>query len=287
MLRRVLREDITLVVKLARAPALVTIDPLQIEQAVLNLVLNARDALPAGGVIRVDLRHVTLTADEMPAERRAAAGAYVRLRVIDNGTGLSQEVRTHLFEPFFTTKDIGKGTGLGLASVYGMVHQSSGFIVVDSPASGGTIFTLYFPATGVKVPELDPPANFGHETVLLVEDEDPVRVVIAALLGRHGYRVIEAATPDSALEVFPRHADAIELLLTDIVMPEMNGPALARRLIAAKPGLRILFISGNAEAAKSALSGPNISFLAKPFRASVLTGKVRELLDKPARKAPS
>ena len=114
-----------------------------------------------------------------------------------------------------------------------------------------------------------------------------MRVVIAALLGRHGYRVIEAATPRSALEIFPRHADAIELLLTDIVMPDMNGPALAQRLISAKPGLRILFISGYAEAAKSALSGPNISFLAKPFRASVLTRKVRELLDRPARKAPS
>ena len=136
MLRRLLREDITLVIKLARAPTLVTIDPLQIEQAVLNLVLNARDALPTGGVIRVDLRHVTLTPDEMPTERRAAAGPYVRLRVIDNGTGLTQEVRTHLFEPFFTTKDIGKGTGLGLASVYGIVHQSGGFIVVDSPAVG-------------------------------------------------------------------------------------------------------------------------------------------------------
>ncbi|MEO8258071.1 MAG: ATP-binding protein [Acidobacteriota bacterium] len=148
MLRSALRQDITLAVKLGRVPMLVTIDPHQIEQAVLNLVLNARDALPSGGIIRVDLRQVTLSPEEMPNDRRAGAGTYVRLRVIDNGTGLTPEVRQHLFEPFFTTKDIGKGTGLGLASVYGIVHQSGGFIVVDSPASGGTVFALYFPATG-------------------------------------------------------------------------------------------------------------------------------------------
>jgi PAS domain S-box-containing protein len=286
MLRRVLREDITLVVEASRLPALVTVDPHQIEQAVLNLVLNSRDALPMGGAIMVDVAHVTLTPEEMPAERRHAAGLYVRLRVVDNGTGITQEVRAHLFEPFFTTKELGKGTGLGLASVYGIVHQSGGFIVVDSPASGGTIFTLYFPAIGMEIPEPDQPAPPGRETVLLVEDEDAVRVVIGALLRRHGYHVIEATTPRGALELFPHHADTIDLLLTDIVMPEMNGPALAQRLVSARPGLRILFISGYADAAKSALSGPHISFLAKPFQASALTRTVRELLDRPAQ-APS
>jgi two-component system cell cycle sensor histidine kinase/response regulator CckA len=287
MLRRVLREDITLVIEAARAPALVRIDPHQIEQAVLNLVLNSRDALPMGGVIRVDVAHVTLSPDEMPTERRNAAGPYVRLRVVDNGTGITPHVRAHLFEPFFTTKELGKGTGLGLASVYGIVHQSGGFIVVDSPASGGTIFTLCFPAIGADKPEPDQPTASGRETVLLVEDEDAVRVVIGALLRRHGYQVIEAATPQGALEIFPHHADAIDLLLTDIVMPDMNGPALAQRLVSAKPGLRILFISGYSDAAKSALSGTHISFLAKPFQASALTRTVRELLDRPAQTAPS
>jgi PAS domain S-box-containing protein len=287
MLRRVLREDITLVIEDARTPALVTIDPHQIEQAVLNLVLNSRDALPMGGAIRVDVALVTLSPDEMPADRRDAAGAYVRLRVIDNGTGITEDVRAHLFEPFFTTKELGKGTGLGLASVYGIVHQSGGFIVVDSPPSGGTVFTLYFPAIGVRTHELGPPTGSGRETILLVEDEDAVRVVIGALLRRHGYHVIEAATPRGALEIFPHHAEAIDLLLTDIVMPDMNGPALAQRLVSAKPGLRILFISGYADAAKSALSGPHISFLAKPFQASALTRTVRELLDRPAQQAAS
>jgi CheY-like chemotaxis protein len=159
--------------------------------------------------------------------------------------------------------------------------------VVDSPASGGTIFTLCFPAIGAAIPEPDQPAASGRETVLLVEDEDAVRVVIGALLRRHGYQVIEAATPQGALEIFPHHADAIDLLLTDIVMPDMNGPALAQRLVSTKPGLRILFISGYADAAKSALSGPHISFLAKPFHATALTRAVRELLDRPAQKAPS
>jgi PAS domain S-box-containing protein len=287
MLRRVLREDITLVVEAADTPALVTIDPHQIEQAVLNLVLNSRDALPMGGAIQVDVALVSLSPDDMPADRRDAPGTYVRLRVIDNGTGISDDVRAHLFEPFFTTKELGKGTGLGLASVYGIVHQSGGFIVVDSPPSGGTVFTLYFPTIGVKTQESGPAIGSGRETILLVEDEDAVRVVIGALLRRHGYHVIEAATPRGALEIFPHHADAIELLLTDIVMPDMNGPALAQRLVSVKPGLRILFISGYADAAKSALSGPHISFLAKPFHASALTRTVRELLDRPAQPAAS
>jgi CheY-like chemotaxis protein len=210
----------------------------------------------------------------------------VRLRVVDNGTGIAPEVRAHLFEPFFTTKELGQGTGLGLASVYGIVHQSGGFIVVDSPPSGGTVFSLCFPAVGAEIPEPHQPTPSGRETVLLVEDEDAVRVVIGALLRRHGYQVIEAATPRGALEIFPHHADEIDLVLTDIVMPGMNGPALAQRLVSAKPGLRILFISGYADAARSALSGPHISFLAKPFQASALTRTVRELLDRPAQKAP-
>jgi PAS domain S-box-containing protein len=287
ILRRVLREDITLSVEGAPNPALVAIDPHQIEQVVLNLVLNSRDALPMGGTIEVELAHVTLSADEMPADRRNAAGSYVRLRVIDNGTGITPDVRAHLFEPFFTTKEQGKGTGLGLASVYGMVHQSGGFIVVDSPAPGGAIFTLYFPAIRVELPDPDQPNPSGRETVLLVEDEDAVRVVIGALLRRHGYHVLEAATPRGALEVFRHHAESIDLLLTDVVMPGMNGPALAQRLVSAKPNLRILFISGYADAARSALSGPDVSFLAKPFQALALTRSVRELLDRPVQRGPS
>jgi two-component system cell cycle sensor histidine kinase/response regulator CckA len=281
MLKDVLREDITLVVETARSATAVTIDPHQIEQAVLALVLNSRDALPMGGEIHVDLAHVTLSPDDLPSERRHAAGVYVRLRVIDNGIGISPEVRAHLFEPFFTTKGLGKGTGLGLASVHGTVHQSGGFIVVDSPPSGGSVFTLYFPAILPDVAGPQEEGLTGRESILLVEDEDSVRVIIGALLRRHGYHVLEAATPRGAEDIFAHHAEAIDLLLTDVVMPEMNGPALAQRLVAKKPELRILFISGYADAANpAALSGPHVGFLAKPFQASALTRAVRDLLDR-------
>jgi two-component system, cell cycle sensor histidine kinase and response regulator CckA len=282
MLRGVLRADITLVVETARSEAVVTIDPYQIEQAVLALVLNSRDALSMGGEIHLDLTHVTLSPGDMPSGQRRAAGVYVRLRVIDNGTGITPEVRVHLFEPFFTTKGRGKGTGLGLASVHGTVHQSGGFIVVDTPTSGGCVFNLYFPAV---LPDVADPAEegvAGRERILLVEDEDSVRVILGALLRRNGYHVLEAATPRGALDIFAHHADAIDLLLTDIVMPEMNGPALAQRLVSRKPTLRVLFISGYADAASpAALRGPHVGFLAKPFLASTLTRAVRDLLDRP------
>jgi two-component system cell cycle sensor histidine kinase/response regulator CckA len=223
----------------------------------------------------------------MPFGRRHAAGVYVRLRVVDNGTGIPPDVRVHLFEPFFTTKEQGRGTGLGLASVHGTVHQSGGFIVVDSPISGGCVFTLYFPAVLPAVADAGVEGLTGQESILLVEDEDPVRVIIGALLRRHGYHVLEAATPRGAQEIFAHHADAIDLLLTDVVMPEMNGPALAQRLVSQKATLRILFISGYADAASpAALKGPHVGFLAKPFQASALTRAVRDLLDRPAQ-APS
>jgi two-component system cell cycle sensor histidine kinase/response regulator CckA len=283
MLRGVLREDIALVVDTASSEAVVIIDPYQIEQAVLTLVLNARDALPMGGEIHVDVAHVTLSPDDMPSGRRHASGVYVRVRVMDDGTGITPEVRLHLFEPFFTTKERGKGTGLGLASVHGTVHQSGGFIVVDSPATGGSVFTLYFPAVLPDVADPEQEGPTGREGILLVEDEDSVRVIIGALLRRHGYRVLEAATPRGAQEIFAHHTDAIDLLLTDVVMPEMNGPALAQRLVSGNARLRVLFISGHADSASpAALKGPYVGFLAKPFQASALTRSVRELLDRPA-----
>jgi two-component system cell cycle sensor histidine kinase/response regulator CckA len=283
MLQGVLREDINLAVETARLEAVVTIDPHQIEQAILALVLNSRDALPMGGEILVEVAHVTLSPDDMPSGRRNVAGIYVRVRVVDNGTGILPEVRAHLFEPFFTTKAMGRGTGLGLASVHGTVHQSGGFIVVDSPPSGGSVFTLYFPAV---LPDAGNPSEEGprgRESILLVEDEDSVRVIIGSLLRRHGYHVLEAATPHGAQEIFAHHAEAIDLLLTDVVMPGMNGPALAQRLVSQKARLRILFISGYADAASpAALRGPHVGFLAKPFQASALTRAVRDLLDRPA-----
>jgi two-component system cell cycle sensor histidine kinase/response regulator CckA len=288
VLRAALREDITLTIELASAPALVMFDPSQIEQVILNLVLNSRDALPMGGAIQIDVSHVILSNVDLPHDRSESAGPLVRLRVIDNGTGIPPDVRAHLFEPFFTTKEQGKGAGLGLAAVYGIVHQSGGFLVLDSPPAGGTMFSLYFPAVAPAriVPATEPLA--GREKILLVEDEDAVRVIIRALLQRNGYHVFEAATPSVALEIFERHAEGIDLLLTDVVMPEMNGPALAQRCVLKKPGLRVLFISGYAaDSLPAAMLGPHVRFLAKPFQASALTREVRDLLDRPADQSPA
>jgi len=249
----------------------------------LNLVLNARDALPAGGEIRLEVARVGRSQAALPPELRAPAANYVRLRVVDNGVGISPEVRAHLFEPFYTTKEIGKGTGLGLASAYGIVRQSNGFIGVESQPGSGTVFTMYFPAVPDRsaggahaAAEQEPPRE--RETILLVEDENAVRVIVAAVLRRLGYHVLEAATPRAACDVFEHHGHDIGLLVTDVVMPEMSGPALAQRLVGMRPELRILFISGYADIATINPDNPNVSCLSKPFQASTLATKVKEML---------
>ncbi len=288
MLTRLIREDITLTCSLADGPATIKIDPTQLDQVILNLVLNARDALPAGGVIRLEVARVRRSQVDVPADCVSAAVEYVRLRVIDDGVGISPEVRAHLFEPFFTTKEIGKGTGLGLASVYGIVRQSNGFIAVDSQAGRGTIFPMHFPAatpahaaTAVHAIGTLP---FGCETILLVEDEDAVRVIVSAVLQRQGYRVLEASTPQEACGLFDEHAGEIDLMVTDVVMPQMNGPTLAQRLIGVRPELRVLFISGYVDVGTPLDSdNPNVSFLSKPFQASALSERVREMLGRPGR----
>jgi two-component system cell cycle sensor histidine kinase/response regulator CckA len=288
MLTRLIREDIRLVCEVTPAPAVVRIDPGQIEQVILNLVLNARDALPNGGEIRLSVGRLPASAANVPREEGGPA-EYVRLQVADNGTGIPPEVRAHLFEPFFTTKALGKGTGLGLASVYGIVRQSNGHIAVESAEGAGTMFTMHFPAVageqhGETAAAEETHTSPARETILLVEDEDAVRVIVSAILRRHGYHVLEASTPRGACDIFEHHASEIDLLLTDVVMPEMNGPALAQRLVAARPGLRVLFISGYTDLATPFdASNPNVAFLGKPFRASALADKVREVLARPRR----
>jgi two-component system cell cycle sensor histidine kinase/response regulator CckA len=289
MLRRVIREDVALKCVFSDVPAIVKIDPTQIEQVILNLVLNARDALPGGGEIRLELARVGRADEGIPDDVPPGVAQYVRLRVIDNGIGIAPEIRAHLFEPFFTTKELGKGTGLGLASVYGIVHQSNGFISVDSEIGKGTTFTMHFPAAAAARPadvRLAPPEQpaLGRGTILLVEDEDSVRVIVSAVLRRQGYQVLEASTARGACKVFEQHGSEIQLLLTDVVMPEMNGPALAQRLISTKPELRVLFISGYSDIAiPIEPDNPNLGFLSKPFQASALTTRVREMLARPAR----
>jgi two-component system, cell cycle sensor histidine kinase and response regulator CckA len=284
MLRRLIREDIALTCDLASAPVVVRVDPVQIEQVVLNLVLNARDALPTGGHIRLEVSRVGQSQVNVPPEvGPVAVTDYVRLRVSDDGVGIAPEAQAHLFEPFYTTKEVGKGTGLGLASAYGIVRQSNGFITVDSEPGHGTTFTMYFPAASeahaesaaVPITRAAP----GQETILLVEDEDAVRTIISEVLRRQGYRVLEAATPTAAQDLFERHSAEIDLLLSDVVMPGMNGPALAQRLVAQRPDLRVLFISGYADASRPFhLSNVHVDFLGKPFQPSVLAGRVREML---------
>ena len=282
MLARAVREDVRLVCDLAAEPALVRIDRVQFEQVILNLVLNARDAMPEGGEVRLEVTRVRLDGSELPPDYQGRSASFVRVRVVDNGVGISPEVKAHLFEPFFTTKDIGKGSGLGLASVYGVVRQSNGFITVSSEPGKGSTFSMHFPAVGAQatldavVPLAARPAQRG--TILLVEDEDAVRVIVGAALRRHGFHVLEAATPRGACEIFEEYADDIALLLTDVVMPEMNGPALATRLTALRPSLRVLFISGYADVAPVDGHNPNVGFLSKPFQASVLVSRVSELL---------
>ncbi len=282
MLRRLIREDITLHCEVADEPALVKVDPAQIEQAIVNLVLNARDALPGGGWIRLDVTRLSASEVQLPPNAEPAP-AYVRLRVADNGSGIADSARPHLFEPFFTTKEQGKGTGLGLASVHGIVHQSRGWIDVASEPGRGAAFAMHFPAiafrTAVEPARAVPVESArGDETILLVEDEEAVRTIVAAVLRRQGYTVVETASPVAACELFDRHGDGIDLLVTDVVMPLMGGPALAQRLVAIRPALRVLFISGYAGMPSPELHNRGVGFLNKPFQSAALAAKVREML---------
>jgi signal transduction histidine kinase/CheY-like chemotaxis protein len=287
MLARVIREDITLDIVLAGRPAWVLIDPHEVEQVVLNLVLNARDAMPSGGCIRIEISHATLHADMPAVQPPPSSGQFVRIGVTDTGTGIAPDVREHLFEPFFTTKDAGKGTGMGLASVDGIVRHNRGAITLDTKPGRGSTFSVYFPAVSEDFTAPSRSATpsvaavpITSTTILLVEDEDPLRAVVARMLGQAGYRVLDARTPTEACELFDRHKDKIALLLTDVVMPEMNGPALAQRLVMVQPELRVLFVSGYTEELP-VLNTPagKSKFLAKPFTSATLLTAVADLLE--------
>lgn len=286
LLSRVVHANIQLTCTTWPTPAVVRIDPAQLEQVVTNLVLNANDALPDGGHIRLEITKVELSQVEMPTDQPTRSAEYVRLTVIDNGVGIPPEAQAHLFEPFFTTKETGKGTGLGLASVHGIVRQSNGFINVDSTPGRGATFTMRFPAVETRVGDATteaPARERGRETILLVEDEESVRAIVGAVLRRHGYRVLEAADPTEACTLFAEHSAQVDLLVTDVVMPGMSGPALAQHLIRQRTDLRVLFISGYVDGeAPIDRAMANAGFLSKPFPASVLVSKVREMIGSPA-----
>jgi len=264
-------------------------DPVQIEQVLINLVLNARDALPEGGEIVIETAEVALEAGRSASYDDVAPGSYALLGVRDNGFGMDAETRAHIFEPFFTTKEEGKGTGLGLSTVYGIVKQTGGIIEVESQVGEGSTFKIYFPAAAEEpaaAREARPatavaPHARGSETILLVEDEEMVRVLATRILSSHGYLVLEAEDGEEALEVCRRHEGPIGLLITDVVMPGMNGRELADQLAAINPDAAVLFVSGYTGGAlvEHGALRDGTNFLQKPFSPQHLVEKVREVLD--------
>ncbi|HEX3345153.1 MAG TPA: ATP-binding protein, partial [Polyangiaceae bacterium] len=284
MLRRLVGEDVEMTL-LPGASGRVRVDPGSIEQVLMNLVVNARDAMPTGGTITVETSGAALDDAYVQSHPTAKAGAYVVLSVRDTGTGMGKATIAHIFEPFFTTKEKGKGTGLGLSTVFGIVQQSEGHIEVDSEPGQGTTFRIYLPCVKAAADDAPPPPNpgslRGSETVLLVEDEDQVRDVAEGILRRHGYRVLVARNAGEALLHFEAHPDGVDLLLSDVVMPQMSGPVLAKRLVSVCPALKVLFMSGytDDETLRHGLAESAFSYLQKPLTVDSLTRKVREVLD--------
>ena len=288
MLRRLIGEDIELSIDLSPSLSRVKADPGQIEQVIVNLAVNARDAMPDGGRITIATADAELSPAYAAAHPGVRPGPHVLLSVADTGQGMSDETQAHLFEPFFTTKERGKGTGLGLATVYGIVQQSGGHIRVNSAADRGSTFLIYLPrveapedgAQGTDRPLLPHPSP-GTETVLLAEDEEVVRRLAREILSGNGYKVLEAGNGREALLLSEAHRGEIHLLLTDVVMPKMSGRELCERIRLLRPGIRILYMSGYTDDAilRDGVLEDGIPFLQKPFTPEALARKVREVLD--------
>ena len=292
LLQRVIGESIRITIETAPAEARVRADPSQLEQVLLNLGVNARDAMPGGGTLRIATQHVALTPAEIAARTlEVEPGDYIALVVSDTGSGMDEETRSHIFEPFFTTKGPGKGTGLGLSTVYGIVKQSGGGIAVESAPGQGCTFSIFLPATTSELdaPEVEPAAtdNRGTETVLVVEDEEVVRQLICTSLADIGYNVLCGATPHEGLRHAREHKERIDLLVTDVVMPDMHGPALAREIAPLQPDMKVLFVSGysDSDISDHGAISPGLLVLQKPFTQEILAAKVRDILDNGAHAA--
>jgi PAS domain S-box-containing protein len=286
MLPRIIGEHIYVETHLAPDLWPVTVDRTQIDQAIVNLVVNARDAMPAGGRLTVETANVRLDEAYVSTHLEVQPGEYVLLAISDTGIGMSEEVKAHIFEPFFTTKGVGKGTGLGLATVHGIVKQSGGHVWAYSELGHGTTFKIYLPrAEGASPEPAGPQAGadvpYGNETILLVEDDDRVRELARRVLQIRGYNLLEARDGQQALQVATEHGSTIHLLLTDVVMPGMSGSALAAQLTQILPGLKVLFMSGYTDEAIThhGVLDPGVAFVQKPFSPAALARKVREVLD--------
>lgn len=285
MMRRLIGEDIEVIAHLDAALGSVNADPSQIYQVLMNLVVNARDAMPSGGTLTIATSNVDLDHIFANQYRDLTPGAYVHLSVTDTGCGMDEETRQHIFEPFFTTKAAGSGTGLGLATVYGVMRQSGGSILVHSEPGQGASFRLYLPRTDAtaNAGPTGRPAGLllsGTETILVVEDHEEVRNMVANSLKRYGYTVLEARNGEEALKLAAAHSGAFDLLITDMVMPGMNGRDLADRLTVLHAGLKVLYVSGYATnlIAEKGVLDAGMAFLHKPFSMTTLAARVRELL---------
>ena len=294
MLRRLIGEDINLTTKLGASPGRVRADRGQVEQVILNLAVNARDAMPLGGSLTIETASADIGETRAPSQVPVRPGRYVMLLVSDTGHGMDAQTQAHIFEPFFTTKEKDKGTGLGLATVYGIVKQAGGYVWAESAPGQGTSFKILLPqedgaTTGDSKP--DPAAaelRPGAETILLVEDEEMVRLLLREVLQRSGYKVLEARRGDEGLQIGERTREPIHLLVTDVIMPEMGGAELARRLASAHPETRVLFMSGYTDGALShnEVFPEEAAFLQKPFTPDVIARKVREVLERKAVVSP-
>jgi two-component system cell cycle sensor histidine kinase/response regulator CckA len=285
MLRRLIGEHIELATVLESTLGRVMADPGQIEQVIVNLVVNARDAMPDGGRLRIETANVVLDAAFAREHAGAVPGPYVVLAVSDEGIGMDPEIQAHIFEPFFTTKDKAKGTGLGLATVYGIVKQSGGYVSVDSAPGRGTSMRVYLPLT-VAMPlpattALEERNTEGDETILLVEDEDSVRGLTRRILAYAGYTVLVARDADEALRVSAQHDEPVDLLLTDVIMSGLSGPRLAETLLGLRPSIGVLYMSGYNEDTilRQGVLRQGVAYLQKPFTPAALTSRVREVLD--------
>jgi CheY-like chemotaxis protein len=286
MLRRLIGEDIQFTAKFDPELMRIKADPGQIEQVLVNLVVNARDAMPQGGQLTIETANIEVDREYAGKHFGAPPGSYVMLAVSDTGVGMDEDTKARIFEPFFTTKEKGKGTGLGLSTVYGIIKQSGGNIWVYSEPGRGSSFKVYLQqfeaATGAtEKATVEPVAQGGSETILLVEDEDVVRGLARKILEQSGYRVLDARNGTEAIRISREHAEAIQLLLTDVVMPEISGKEIAERLTVLRPTIRVLYMSGYTDEAivHHGVIDANVEFIQKPFTPMALVRKVRAVLD--------